>query len=420
MVHGFLDQNPEFFTGSTAWLKDTSRKQRGVTTFIGLKVNGENCEDIKILYDVRFRSKAVVSKGPCSGYINLKSVAGQFLRWAVTCSLVDQDAGWKEGSLFEANKCNALIVIAKVARSHLRPNLLSKLEKVLTYLNGSASTAKDGARREARRKRLLEIEFENALLADGVVQKATRLAMHKLTDILRTASQDAQDRQGTFLRRMKSNHSLVRKWCINFTALLVLTGGGQRPQAYASLQAPTTNELNRDIETDFGKFFSLRTNLDEKTNRSLSFPVVLFPRDALKFVEFHVEHILPFLRAKFKLAPDSEDNRMLYHTEDGGVLSSNSISRTIKAFLGSMDSKLSHLTTMSIRSYYATSMIHAFRKGDIGENNSEQRFLELLEKRMNTSLEELKAAYVYIFRSDFEEATKYAMKHFTIVMKEDI
>ncbi|KAI0562604.1 hypothetical protein FGB62_57g15 [Gracilaria domingensis] len=251
MVHGFLDQNLAFFMGETKLLKDISRKQRGVITFIGLKVSEEKCENIKIVYDVRFRSKAVVSRGPCSSYINLKSVAGQCLRWALTCSLVDQDARWKEEELMTlkavetfvnhffltssfntvANKCKALILIVKLARSRLSPNILSKLEKVLTYLNGSASAAKNGARREPRRKGLLEIEFEKTLLMNGVVYKATRLAMHKLTDILQTASQDAHDRRGTFLRRIKSKDSLVHKWCNIFTVPLVWTGGGQRPQA---------------------------------------------------------------------------------------------------------------------------------------------------------------------------------------------
>ncbi|KAI0557811.1 hypothetical protein FGB62_260g02 [Gracilaria domingensis] len=215
----------------------------------------------------------------------------------------------------------------------------------------------------------------------------------RVADILGTVTQDARGRRGSFLDRLKSDDALLRKWCMNLTALLVLTGGGQRPQAYDTLQVPSGRERQKDIETDFGVFFSMRTNLNEKNNRNLSFPVVLFPNDFLKFVDFHVDHILPYLRATFELCQEVEDNRLLYHTEDGGGLSASSITRTVRAFLKNMEPKLGHLNTTYLRSYYATSMIHAFRNRKMGDNNSKQRFLELSANRMNTSAEQLRGAY---------------------------
>ncbi|KAI0567469.1 hypothetical protein FGB62_2g58 [Gracilaria domingensis] len=173
------------------------------------------------------------------------------------------------------------MVRSKMACGHLGSNQVSTLNKVMTYLNASASAAKDSARNEARRKRLLEMEFENERLSDEIFQKKTRLATRKFADILRTAEKHAQGHRGSFMDRLKSNDALLRNRCINFRALFVLTGGGERSQAYATLQAPSAVERQKDIETDFGIFFSMRTNLNEKTNFNLSFLVVLFPKVVL-------------------------------------------------------------------------------------------------------------------------------------------
>lgn len=70
--------------------------------------------------------------------------------------------------------------------------------------------------------------------------------------------------------RVFSSYDLLLKWTINFLSLLILTGGGKRPQVYCQLQLPTSDMLSRFervMQIDDESFIEFHTNR-EKTIRA--------------------------------------------------------------------------------------------------------------------------------------------------------
>ncbi len=56
---------------------------------------------------------------------------------------------------------------------------------------------------------------------------------------------------------IKKRNGFLNKWCLNFLCLLMFAGGGQRPQVYTLVRAPTQlelTELGREAQTN-GVFF---------------------------------------------------------------------------------------------------------------------------------------------------------------------
>lgn len=50
----------------------------------------------------------------------------------------------------------------------------------------------------------------------------------------------------------------------------------------------------------------------------------------------------------------------------------------------------------------------------MGRNMSENRFLELVAKQMNTSVEQLRATYESCYSQDFDDSVHHITKHFMV------
>lgn len=254
--------------------------------------------------------------------------------------------------------------------------------------------------------------------------KAIKTAKAKLQSVMETAKLDFAESEDAWFLRVKKKYGIVMKWNINFIALLVLTGGGQRPQVFSQLQIPTGN-LDEDESWDLSeeKMFGLGT-LFEKTERDASILVVLFPSAVKEYVRFHVDQIRPvILKYLGKVVESSSlklDESLLLHTSRGEYISPRSITLTFRKFMENMNAKFDKVSVMTYRSCFATDNWLSFRDRKIGAKLTEWQFMELMAKRMNTSVHQLKTAYVKMGSRDFEDCVQVAMEHFNIVMGEDV
>lgn len=84
----------------------------------------------------------------------------------------------------------------------------------------------------------------------------------------------------------------------------------------------------------------------------------------------------------------------------------------------SIDGKLTNVTCMTLRSSFATSLLHQYRTGKLGHHLTEERFLELMAKQMNTSVEQLRTTYAACYSADFKDTVKIVSRHFMVVLNE--
>ena len=136
-------------------------------------------------------------------------------------------------------------------------------------------------------------------------------------------------------------------------------------------------------------------------------PFFLFPRRLSKFLGFHREVIRPIIVARS--GTDERKNKestILLHSRTGESLDSWRITKTLKTFLMSIDPELKNVTSMAIRGSYAIMMLKFYRERKIFRELTQEQFLELLAKMMNTFVHQLVNAYVSNGEQDFRGAAK--------------
>lgn len=161
----------------------------------------------------------------------------------------------------------------------------------------------------------------------------------------------------------------------------------------------------------------------EKTARALDIPDVMFPIMVLPYLTFHVDFIRPILikRRRIPMSDIFKKNQpLLVHTRTGEYLTPANISHSIRCFMRGVDPRLTNVKAMTLRASYATSMLHSYRQGKFDDNKlSEDEFLSLVAKQMNTSVEQLRGTYMASYSKDFKQTMKLFTKHFSIVMNEN-
>ncbi|KAI0557186.1 sodium/potassium/calcium exchanger 1 [Gracilaria domingensis] len=88
----------------------------------------------------------------------------------------------------------------------------------------------------------------------------------------------------------------------------------------------------------------------------------------------------------------------------------------------SVHPSLTSVTAMTLRTSFATAMLHDYRRGKFtkdGQEMNEDKFLGLVAKQMNTSVEQLRGTYMASRSSDFKEVTAIMTKHFCMILGED-
>ena len=425
----------DFFTSKEARMEEAGRVGKGKTAYSGLVLTAENNADIKHVYEIKFRTKQSLGQ-PTGSFDQFRTAAGQLSRLYFTLTRRDPMEFYERGRLLECitdiNVCRALLGYFRIRGSHstvasksmhLRTlahyaevyfhgkdeELKGKAISSAEFLLSEAASEKTEARRFARAKKSTEkrLMAGTMLLPKDFIRSAD-VAKSQLGGIMSTFHKVKQERGlKKAIQVFEENGKILQKWSVNFLGLLVLTGGGQRPQVFCQLQLPGKSALTemRKTTEKLG-YFELRT-LMEKTRRAFDLPNVIFPGNLLRFVDFHALSLRPILLKKSKRKEGAlQEKTLLVDSRYGDPLSSQQVARTFQRFLCRVDPELEKVTPMALRGSYATMMLQAYREGNIFKEKSEKEFLEFLAKAMNTSVEQLAGTYAGNDMSDFEHCAR--------------
>lgn len=97
---------------------------------------------------------------------------------------------------------------------------------------------------------------------------------------------------------------------------------------------------------------------------------------------------------------------LLLHSKNGHGLLSSQITRSVKAVLKRIDPEFVNVSTMMLRSSFATMMFESFNRGEVMKDKTEEQFQNGVAKYMNTSLEQLRATYVNVGSRTFTELAR--------------
>ena len=425
----------DFFTSKEARMEDTGRVGKGKTAYNGLVLSADNNSDIKHIFDIKYRTKRSLGQ-PIGSFDQLRTAAGQFSRLYFTSKRRDPSDFYERGRLLESitdiNVHRALLGYFRIRGSHSTvasksmhlktlahcaevyfsgkdEKLKGMATTVVEFLLSEAASEKMEARRFARaRKNTVGRLMHGTLLLPGDFIRGIEAAKAQLSGVLSTFRRLEQDRGSKKAKSIfQESGKILQKWNINFIGLLVLSGGGQRPQVFCQLQLPSQAELvemkRRSQKLDY---VELRTVI-EKTARAFDMPNVVFPPSVFQFIDFQVRVIRPILLKKNNTREvELREKTLLVNTRSGDPLRSEQVAHTLKSFLSRIDPELSKVTPMALRGSYATMMLQAYRRREIFKNKSEGEFLEFLAKAMNTSVEQLAGTYAGNEMSDFEQCAR--------------
>lgn len=430
-----LSLEEDFFTSGEARMEENGRVAKGKTAYRGLVLQPENNSDIKRIYEIRYKTKHSLGQ-PTGSFDQLRIAAGQFARLYFTLERRDPTEFYKPGKLFESitevNISRALLGYFRLRGSpstvasksmHLKTladhaqiffsgkneELKGKAMMVCEFLLSEAASEKKEARRFARQQKTTQERLLRGTMFSPIdFKRGMEVSKEELNKII-ASFRKFQGEKGLrgAIEMLLKNEKIVQKWNINFTGLLLLSAGGQRPQVFSQLQLPTKIELESlKRRAEKQECIELRTVI-EKTARSFDMPNVAFPSKTFAFVDFHSRIMRPIMKKRINMTEGSlEERTLLIDTRSGYPLSSTQISRTFRRFLSRLDEELAKVTPMALRGSYATMMLQAYRSGACFKEKSEEEFLQFLAKTMNTSVEQLASTYASNEMADFEACAR--------------
>ena len=181
-------------------------------------------------------------------------------------------------------------------------------------------------------------------------------------------------RTSTFQAAILAKWDLMLKWCINFLALLVVYGSGQRNQVYTFLKCPDISYVEDFVRAhDDGSGhepLKLHIHEREKRVRDSRLPFIMLDPVTAPYISFHTQFFQPLLLKRYNKELGTVDGqKLLLDTKNGSPLSSNNVRHSFRRWVKDIDNELS-ITPMDIRSGYATMMIrpHA-RRNDESRND---------------------------------------------------
>lgn len=210
--------------------------------------------------------------------------------------------------------------------------------------------------------------------------KVSKVATSKhramMTDHYRKSSELGSEGIGRHMIEGK----LVKVYCINFKAALMLSGGKQRAQIYAELLVPDLHDFEPAV-VEYNTFLKLQT-VREKTGRSIHTPNVLFSSKKVLLLKLYLEEICPVVIASTgSNEAGTRYKRLLLDTRDGSGLTSSQIRRTFRAFITRVDSNLSSVTPTALQGSYVTWMLQKYKAGKTFSWRNESDFLGTLAKQ---------------------------------------
>lgn len=325
--------DPEFFCSTEARLGESGKVCKERAAYSGLHVSRENNHDIGEVYDMFYKSKDDVG-GSSRAYGQFCCVVGQYLRFAVVCGVADVETVCEAGMTFEAVthsnvavtfltyfdvRATVSTVLTKAlhlkkalfyAKMHFRrANDLDKVSKA-EYCDEHVSSIFNARKRLSRLQSSRLRAVENRIAQGSILypqdfiacMSRARSSLEGIEDWYNSAIHSCikKGQTGTGARKaigleLEHKKELIQKWCINFTALVILAAGGQRPQVFSQLLCPDLNNLDRFVRVSKKLGYCEIATVSEKTVRSVNVPFVVFPKSMLPYLVFHVRVIRPIL-----------------------------------------------------------------------------------------------------------------------------
>lgn len=93
----------------------------------------------------------------------------------------------------------------------------------------------------------------------------------------------------------RSRANLLRQWCINHTALIILFSAGQRPQVFCQLLGPDPSQLEQFTRRSEGKGFCELATVSGETVRNVSCPFVVLSKSVSKRNVFDCRVVHPIM-----------------------------------------------------------------------------------------------------------------------------
>jgi hypothetical protein len=404
-------------------------------------------------------------------YRQLKTAVGQLARFAVAVDVAEAEVFAEVGGLFQlttrselirafiggfqamkeastvATNSSLLVVLCRMAKLYYGRNqaspetaqALCRIDETLNLLAGFRRVEKATSRRQTAARRD-ESGRETFIHSSDwyVLQRRIQEDMHAVSAGMQRLAQQFRAELDDYL---DSNPSFVRKYSLLLVVHILLSGGGQRPQAYCSFQHPNDRVLKSwdDEESAAVSSRPARENEDsavrdgdtvgereaqeagaghvklypanEKTPRGSFHPGVVFPGESRKYFLNYVLHIRPAIMHRARRTREDAldpDRPFLVHSETGRAMSGTNLRSTLRTYVaavGGLKADISNVTVMTLRASYASVMFRAFRRGRFPGQNAEQ-FLSELAEVMNTSPEMLRTTYIATNGRQFDESAR--------------
>jgi hypothetical protein len=418
---------------------DESRRRCIPYTGVSLHHSPLNCPDLLYCYEQCYEIK-ISRGGRREGYYQFKAVVGQLARFSVAVEVASAISFAEPGGLFNLVR-NSRLIRAFIGGFQQRAQASTVYAKA-TLLGGLCRMAKQHfGKIESRGTASILSHIDETTNLLGGFRRVEKATSRRQTAVFRD-----QDRRESFIgpkdwnwlqkrieedmRRVWSginrlcndvgmdihayldeNHNLVRKYSLILLVYIVLTGGGQRPQVYTSLQHPADTVLG-EWEEEGGNSVGCPVKLyptAEKTPRDTFSPGIMFPEISSSFFATYCRFIRSaVMRRSGKVSRDatSTARTFLVHTETGLPLSGENLRSTLRQYiggLGGLSKDLSRVTVMTVRASYASVMFRSFKKGAFPGQSFDEFLCELAEV-MNTSTEMLRGTYIAADGKEFDEA----------------
>lgn len=424
----------------------------------GLRVTHHNNQDMAYIYRTKYRP--IESGNPTNNdtYGTFRTCIGQFVRFAVSMSILELEDVWKEGAifglcsklpLFDAFLYHFQVEAADGTLMNKATLLGSLVNKSIDYYRTQEEPSSDPVvQQERNRRHARSLEVKSKLLnVASAGKKGARLnkafsrttsrrkedlkhiseadienfrvhAIAQLDGLLGTVrakfddnlAADADYTTKKSLAEQVLTRPLLDKWCMNLLVLCLLYGNGQRNQVYCCLVAPHASDLELFSARDGGALADVPLKVEiggiEKTRRDFMVPDMMFDPVIFPYIHFQVKYVLPVLHSKFEV-PLANRNWLLLHSRSGAQLKSDNVRKTIQTWVRSRDPEL-NVTVMDIRSVYATFMCKKFAQAQRDPSShryltkmTKPQFLDLLAAVMNTGAEQIGRVYSEADSGDF-------------------
>ena len=434
--------------------------QLRATSYLGVRVNEKNNSDILFIYETAYKSKERNDRGKSQAYHQFLVCMGQIARAGAALQKLELTEMWKKGEFFKIAGNSAffrlfidhfsststpatvmckeaqLIKFVSYALTYfgLHPRFPGNAEKnnafqmrmvgVLGFLRQDRTVNKTSSRQiRQRTKEDWHRASVGKFVSEEMFDLMRQQAIGELRGLKNTfysafedkGAQDLNTKRAVFSDKVLKNEKLLMKWNINFVALLLMFGNGQRNQVYTFLKCPSISDVLLFEREHGGSKASVPLKIsiheDEKRVRDSRLPFIMLDPIVYPYIRLHALFVQPFLLEKHQIKSGTKDSeKLLLDTRSGKPFTSDNVRYTLSSWIRNIDNNV-HITPMDLRASYATIMIrrHA-QRSELSDKDyfafqtmSEEEFITMLACVMNTGTEQLRQVYAASSHSNYAD-----------------